>query len=118
MVAQQKAFSTVEIKALRSFNAVIDSFGPKNPRIERQEILCLMWIALNPGIARVDLMQKAGMGTSTVTRNCQRLTSYGWIGAAESSERSNALCYTLTTSGVAFIRRAAETLTDKFDRVA
>lgn len=45
-------FDQAETKTLRNFKAVIDSFGAKNTRIERQEVQVLMWIALTPtGVA-------------------------------------------------------------------
>ena len=107
MSSTSNPFSSTETKALGKFKLVVESFGEKSPRIERQEILCLMWIALNPGITRTDLMKKAELTEATATRNCQRLIGHGWVEQRASLERSNASAYELTSAGAAFLRRAA-----------
>lgn len=103
-------FSSTETKVLGKFKLVMESFGEKSPRIERQEVLCLMWIALNPGINRTDLMRRAELTESTASRNCHRLISHGWVEQRTSHDRSNASAYDLTPAGAAFLRRAAAML--------
>lgn len=109
-MAPTNPFTPTETKALGRFKAVMETFGVKSPRIERQEVLCLMWVAVQPGINRTELMKKGELTEASVTRCCQRLIGYGWLAQGVSAERSNAVAYELTTAGAAFLRRAAAIL--------
>lgn len=93
--------------ALQRVLSVIEEFRKINPRMEMQTAVCLLLVAMRPGISQVALANEIGLVASSMSRNVGSLTArgayndggYDLITSEEDPENRRYKVHHLTTKG-------------------
>lgn len=119
MKAPTGTFSRTEVDGLARMHRAVDLMRQAYPEMPAQMMSMFLLVALAPGISMRDLMVRAGIGKSAVSRNIATLADTGYrlgteplrlVDAYEDPQDRRNKLVTLTTRGERLARQIIEAI--------